>query len=302
MGTAGRKPPSESSDARSATQVNDRLKHEHKNPQRRMCGMCKPRRQETQCCVPETTRGVKKTITFPQSERTTQGTDTEIHQDTLAITSTSTAHTPTTDIRDTDQPEHGNDESENPGEWRLVKRSRMKASPLIQSKRPREMPTILEHMESDELQRMATGSNANKREGLPAKGAEEVRMDPGPQDAGVTEARMDEMLMDQIKWDFTRLCEGGNVRASDNQRSARRSRQNRARAMKDPDYMNVLEWARESIVPKDAKILVCGWALKMKCPSKVRARVGLKRQRSDKTRRSVRTDTHDHGWKSAVPT
>ena len=84
----------------------------------------------------------------------THGADTEIQQKTQATASTSTVHTPMTDIRDTDQLEHGNDESENPGEWTPVKRIRMKSRPLVQSKRSREMPTNPELMESDELQRM----------------------------------------------------------------------------------------------------------------------------------------------------
>ena len=49
-----------------------------------------------------------------------------------------------------------------------------------------------------------------------------------------------------------------------------------ARAMKELDDKNVLEWVEESTVPKDAKILDCGWAMKMKSPSEVRARVVLK--------------------------
>ena len=49
-----------------------------------------------------------------------------------------------------------------------------------------------------------------------------------------------------------------------------------AREMKYLDDMNFLEWVRESTVPRDAKILDCGWALKMKYPSEVRARVVLK--------------------------
>ena len=93
----------------------------------------------------------------------THGTDTEIQQDTQAATSTSTVHTLMTDIRDTDQPEHGIDESENLGEWTPVKRIRLKSRPLVQSKRPRETLADLGHMESDELHRMETGSSANKR-------------------------------------------------------------------------------------------------------------------------------------------
>ena len=45
--------------------------------------------------------------------------------------------------------------------------------------------------------------------------------------------------------------------------------------MKDLDDMNVLVWVRESTVPRDAKILDCGWATKMKSPFEVRARVVL---------------------------
>ena len=45
--------------------------------------------------------------------------------------------------------------------------------------------------------------------------------------------------------------------------------------MKDLDDMNVLEWVEESTVRKDAQILDCGWAMKMKSPSEVRARVVL---------------------------
>ena len=49
-----------------------------------------------------------------------------------------------------------------------------------------------------------------------------------------------------------------------------------AREMKDLDGMNVLEWLEESTVLKDAQILDCGRAVKMKSPSEVRARVVLK--------------------------
>ena len=40
--------------------------------------------------------------------------------------------------------------------------------------------------------------------------------------------------------------------------------------------MNVLECVEESTVPKDIQNLDCGWAMKMKFPSDVRARVVLK--------------------------
>ena len=63
------------------------------------------------------------------------------------------------------------------------------------------------------------------------------------------------------------------IRASGNPRIARRSCQERSSKLDD---MNVLELVEESTVPKDAQILDCGWAMKMKCPSEVRARVVLK--------------------------
>ena len=98
-----------------------------------------------------------KTRTIPQSERMTHGTDTQIQQDTQAATSTSTVHTPMTEIRDTDQPEH--DESGNPGEWTPVKRIRLKSKPLVQSNRPRETPADFEHMEKGlAAGKMGTGS------------------------------------------------------------------------------------------------------------------------------------------------
>ena len=55
------------------------------------------------------------------------------------------------DIKDTEQFESANDELENPGEWTPAKRIRLKSKPLVQSKRLRETPTDLEHMENDEM-------------------------------------------------------------------------------------------------------------------------------------------------------
>ena len=58
-------------------------------------------------------------------------------------------------------------------------------------------------MESDELQRMGTGSSANKRkrdqpEEMAAREqrVEDAAIDQGPQDTSLTKVRMDEMLMD----------------------------------------------------------------------------------------------------------
>ena len=239
--------------------------------------MRKRRRQETQCCVCEPTRGVK-TRAIPQSERMTHGTDTEIQKETQTSASGSSVRTPMTDIRNTDQPETGNDEFENLGEWTPAKRIQTKSRPLVQSKRPRETPADLEHMESDEQQRMGTGSSANETKSdqpevatVKEQRVYDIAIDRGPQDASMTKMRMDEMLMDQAMalchvGHFTRLFERGKARASDNKRIAPRSCKGQAREMKDLDDMNVLEWVK---APNDAKILECGWAMKMKSPSEV---------------------------------
>ena len=122
----------------------------------------------------------------------------------------SSAHTPMTgigdstvrpvarDIRDTEQLETADDEPENPGEWTPAKRIRLKSKPLVPSKRPRETPTDLEHMEDDELRRMGTGSTANKRKSDQPEEAtakeqrvDGIAMDQGPRGAGVTKMKMD---------------------------------------------------------------------------------------------------------------
>ena len=151
-------------------------------------------------------QGELKNKTIPQSEHMTHTDDTEGQQITHEASSSSTVRTPSTprtDNRDTDK-QGSNDDSENPGEWTPAKRIRMKSKTLTQPKRPREMPTVLENMESDELQRMGTGSIANKRRGdqpeeLTAKEPriEDVAMDDqGPKDTSHAKARMDEMLME----------------------------------------------------------------------------------------------------------
>ena len=107
-----------------------------------------------------------KNRTIPQPERVTRETDAEMQQDTQAPEPSSTAYTPVTrtgdstvrpiarDIRDTEKLENANDEPENPGDWTPAKRIRLKSKPLVQSERPRETLTDLEHMENDELWRM----------------------------------------------------------------------------------------------------------------------------------------------------
>ena len=223
-----------------------------------------------------------------------------MQQDNEAPEPSSSANTPSTGIgdstvrpiarhiRDTEQVETANDEPENPGEWTPAKRIRLKSTPLVQSKRPRETPTDLEHMENDELRRMGTSSTANKRKSDQPEEATEkeqrvddIVMDQGPRDAGVTKMRMDEMLMDQVmavSYGTSRVgvkeekYEPTTIRGL----PADLVEKGQAREMRDLNDMNILEWVEESTVPKDAQILDCGWAMKMKFPSEVRARVVLK--------------------------
>ena len=120
-----------------------------------------------------------------------------MQQDTQAPEPSSSAHTPMTgigdstvrpiarDIRDTEQFETANDEPENPREWTHAKRIRLKSKPLVQSKRPIKTPTDLEHTKNDELQRLGTGSTANKRKS------------DQPEEATVQEQRVDDIAMDQ---------------------------------------------------------------------------------------------------------
>ena len=97
----------------------------------------------------------------------------------------------------------------------------------------------------------------------------------------MTKMRMDEMLLDQVKAvsnGTSHVCvneekyEPATIRGL----PADLVKKGQAREMKDHDDMNVLEWVEESTVPKDAEILDCGRAVKMKFPSEVRARVVLK--------------------------
>ena len=146
-------------------------------------------------------------------------------------------------IRDTEQLENAIDEPESPGDWTPAKRIRLKSKPLVQSKRPRETPTDLEHVENDELRRMGTGNTANKRKVISQK-----------------RRRWDEMLMDQVMAvsnGTSRVCvneekyEPATIRGL----PADFVKKGQAREMKDLDDMNVLEWVEESTVPKDAQIL-----------------------------------------------
>ena len=97
----------------------------------------------------------------------------------------------------------------------------------------------------------------------------------------MTKMRMDEMLMDQVmavSSGTSLVCvneeefEPATIRGL----PADLVKKGQAREMRYLDDMNVLEWVEESTVPKDAPILDCGWAMKMKSPSEMRARVVLK--------------------------
>ena len=79
-------------------------------------------------------------------------------------------------------------------------------------------------------------------------------------------------------WDFTPMCEREEKNESATIRGppADLFKKGQAMEVKVLDDMNVIEWVEESTVPKDAKIFDYGWAMKMKSPSEVRARVVLK--------------------------
>ena len=110
---------------------------------------------------------------------------------------------------------------------------------------------------------------------------EDVAMDQGPQDASLTKRRMDAMLMEQVmagSCGTSRICanEEKYVPATIRGLAADLVKKGQAREMEDLDDLSVLEWVKGSTEPRDAKILDCGWAMKMTSPSEVRARVVLK--------------------------
>ena len=115
----------------------------------------------------------------------------------------------------------------------------------MQSKRPRETPTDLEHMECDELRSTGTGSTADKRKSdqpdestVKEQKVGGIAMDQGPRDVGVTKLRMDEMLMDQVMAESSgtsRVC------VNDEKHESATIRGLPAKDTKDLDDMNVLE-------------------------------------------------------------
>ena len=135
-------------------------------------------------------------------------------------------------------------------------------------KAERETPADLEHMENDELRRMGTGSAANTRKSdqpeeatVKEQRVDDIVMDQGPRDAGVTKMRMNEILMDRVmavSSGISRVCvnkekyEPATIRGL----PADLVKKGQAREVKDLDDTNV-EWVEESTVPEDAQILDC---------------------------------------------
>ena len=78
-----------------------------------------------------------------------------------------------------DKSEIANNELENPGEWTPAKRIRLKAKPLVQSKRPRETPTDLEHMENDELAENGNRQHCKQEKKRPARRGDDERTEDG---------------------------------------------------------------------------------------------------------------------------
>ena len=128
-----------------------------------------------------------KNRTIPQPEPVTREMEQKCNRTTRHPSPVPSAHTHSTGTgdstvrpiarhsRDTEQLENANDETECPGDWT--------PEPLVQSKRPRETPTNLEHVENDELRRMGIGKRKSDQ----------------PEEATVKEQRVDDILMDQAR-------------------------------------------------------------------------------------------------------
>ena len=101
---------------------------------------------------------------------------------------------------------------------------------------------------------------------------DDIVMDQGTTRCGVTKMWMDEMLINQVmapcQRATSRVCvneekyEPATIRGM----PADLVKKGQAREIKDLDD---IEWVEESMVPKDAQSLDCGWAMKMKSPSEV---------------------------------
>ena len=102
------------------------------------------------------------------------------------------------------------------------------------------------------------------------RGLNDIAMDQRPKDASMTRMRMDGMLMDQV---MAVSCGTSRVCVNEEKYEPATIRGLQADFVKKSQAR---EMKKESTVPKDAKILECGWAMKMKSPSEVRARVVLK--------------------------
>ena len=150
-------------------------------------------------------------------------------------------------------------------------------------------------MKSDELQRMGTGSSANKRKSdqpeettVKEQKVDDIAMDQEPQDARMTKMRVDEMLMDQVMavscW-TSRVCVNEEKYEPPTIRGlpADLVKEGQARELKNFDDMSGVEWVKESTVPRDAKILDCGWAVKNEISVRSASARRFERLRSDQT-------------------
>ena len=107
--------------------------------------------------------------------------------------------------------------------------------------------------------------------------------------AGVTKMRMHEILMNHVmavSSGTSRVCvnEEKYEPATTRGLPADLVKKGQARELKYRDDMNVFEWVEESTIPKDAQILDCGWAMKMKFSIRSASARLLERLRSHETR------------------
>ena len=212
MGTAGGGRSSGSPDACRAAKITDRLEHQNENSQRFLVrdgtagyAACASPRGKKQCCMSEPASGVE-TRTIPQSDRATRDKDAKMRQGTQAPEPSSSAHTPMTgigdstvrpiarDIRDTEQFETANDEPENPRDWTSANRIRLKSRGR---ERRLQISNTWKTTSFGEWEQAALQTReSDQPEEATVK--DDIVMDQGPRDAGVTKMRMDEMLMDQV--------------------------------------------------------------------------------------------------------
>ena len=138
--------------------------------------MRKPRRQETQCCMPELVRrsgrpgpshnpNARHVIRTPKCNRTPRHRSPvpQAHTPMTGI-GDSTVRPVARDIRDTEQFETANDEPENPGDWTPAKRVRLKSeTSCAGEKAERDAYRSRTHGKRPAAENGQTVSSANKR-------------------------------------------------------------------------------------------------------------------------------------------